>query len=82
MDNHSTHHTSRAMFCMALAMWAVVHMSFSNEQPTIALTIHPEQGRSTRGGHSGFGRCTFPTVAFFHRAALARLQTAGQWGVG
>ena len=36
------------------------------------------QGRSTRGGHGGFGRCTFfPTAAFFHGAALTRQQTEG-----
>ena len=40
------------------------------------------QGRSTRGGHSGFGRCTFPNAALFHRAALTRQQMAGESGVG
>ena len=39
------------------------------------------QGRSIRSGHSGFGRCTFPSAEFFHRAAFTGQQTAGEWGV-
>ena len=49
---------------------------------SLVTELLPMQGRSTRGGRSGFGRCTFPNAAFFHRAALTRQQMAGESGVG
>ena len=38
------------------------------------LSLQQMEGRSTRGGHGGFGRCTFFSI--FHRATLVRQQMA------